>query len=176
MALQVEDGTGLADAESYLSIADADTYLTANKLATDTSLIAWNAAVEGTQEIWLRQATQYADARYDGNWRGYACTTTQALAWPRALAADNEGSYYDTDEVPQRLKDAIAELSLRLAGGDTLFADQTKPGTIKSKRIKAAVIDVAIEYQGGLNPTKKYPLVEALMRPLISVTSVLERG
>ena len=176
MALTIEDGSGKTDADSYLAVADADTYLTANYLATDTSLIAWDAATEASQEIALRQATQYVDIRHDGNWRGLKFTTTQALAWPRTLAADNEGDYFDTDEIPQQLKDAIAELALRVIAGDTLLADQSSPASIKSKSVTAGPIQRSIEYVGGLSPVKKYPKVENLMKSLVAITGTLERG
>lgn len=178
MALTVEDGSGKTDADSYLAVADADTYLTANYLAANTKLIAWDAATTAPQEIALRQATQYVDIRYDGNWRGLKFTTTQALAWPRTLAVDNEGDYFDTDEIPQQLKDAIAELALRVIGGDTLLADQAKPASIKSKSVMAGkgAIQTSVEYVGGLSPVKKYPKVENLMKSLVTVSGTLERG
>lgn len=176
MALVVEDGTGKSDAESYLAVADADTYLAANYVSTNTSLVAWNAAATATKEIALRRATQYTDGRYSANWRGYAYTTGQALAWPRTLATDNEDEYYDVDEIPQNLQDAVAELALRIVAGDTLMADQSSPGTIKTKKVKAGPIERDVEYQGGLSQVKKYPLVESLMKPLILLTGVLERG
>ena len=176
MALVVEDGSGKSDAESYVSVSDADTYVATNYTTSQSSYTSWDAAADATKEIALRRATQYVDARYDGNWRGYAYTTTQALAWPRTVAADNEDNYYDVDEIPQNLKDAVTELAVRIVAGDTLYADQSKPGTIKSKTVKAGVVEQSIEYQGGLSPAKKYPLVEALMKPLILVGGVLERG
>ena len=48
MALVVEDGTGLANAESYISVADADTYFSA--LRGDASVYAddWGAAATTT--------------------------------------------------------------------------------------------------------------------------------
>ena len=56
MALVVEDGTGKTDADSYLSLVDADAYNLAHSASTD-----WNGAVEAVKEKALRLATQYLD-------------------------------------------------------------------------------------------------------------------
>jgi len=58
MPLIVEDNTGLANAESYISVADADVYL-ANMGRT-----SWAAATTAAKEIALRKATQYIDTAY----------------------------------------------------------------------------------------------------------------
>lgn len=176
MALVVEDGTGKTDAESYCSVADADSYLALNYVSTNTSLVAWNAAATATKEIALRTATQYLDIHFDGSWRGYKFSTTQALAWPRSSAADNEDHYFDSDEIPARLQNAVAELALRIVSGDTLLADQSSPGDIKSKRVKAGPIEREIEYVGGLSAVKKYPKVEDLLKSLITLSAMVERG
>ena len=51
MSLVVEDGTGKADAESYISVADADTYHS-NRGNTD-----WAALTTTEKEQLLRGAT-----------------------------------------------------------------------------------------------------------------------
>ena len=74
MALVVEDGTGLSTAESYISVADADTY------HSDRGNALWTGT-DAVKEEALRQATEYLDATYD--WKGSISLTTQALNWPR---------------------------------------------------------------------------------------------
>ena len=65
MSLIVEDATGLSTAESYLSVANADTYH-----ASYTGSTAWSGASTGTKERALRRATQYLDSVYGGRWLG----------------------------------------------------------------------------------------------------------
>ena len=170
MSLVVEDGSGKTDADSYLSVADADTYHTNHSGSTD-----WSGADTAVKEKALRLATQYLDVRYNGLWKGYRSNVGQALDWPRAYVDDSDGFYYDSDEMPPRIKDATAELALKVIEGDTLLADIKKPGAIKRKRVKAAVVETETEYVGGYNQVKKYPLIDGLIRPLIEV-GVLERG
>jgi len=174
MALVVEDGTGKSDADSYLSEADADTYNTAHSASTD-----WSGADSADKEKALRLATQYLDVRYDGLWKGYKATDAQALAWPRIVAEKEDcydSAYYAQDALPAVLEKATAELALRVIEGDTLFDDITKPGTIKSQSVTVGPIQKSIEYMGGYNQVKKYPLIDGLVRPLIKNSSILERG
>lgn len=170
MALVVEDGSGKTNADSYLSVADADTYHTNHSGSAD-----WSGATTAVKEKALRLATQYLDVRYNGLWKGVRSNDAQALDFPRANVEDADGYYYESDEIPQRLKDATAELALRVVEGDTLLDDVSKPGTIKSQGVSVGPISKSIEYTGGYNQVKKYPLIDGLVKPLISI-GVLERG
>jgi hypothetical protein len=171
MAFEVETGSGSSTANSYLSVADADTYHNDHSGSTD-----WNGAATADKEKALRLATQYLDIKHDGKWQGYRSNQNQALAWPRSNVADNDGYYYGSDEIPQRLKDAVAELALRVIQGDTLLDDISKPGTIKSKSVKAGPVQKTTEYVGGMFQVKKYPLIEGLIQHLIESTGCIERG
>lgn len=106
MALIVESGVGLDDAESYVSVADATKY--AEKMGHS----AWSAVgvTDAQREAALRQATAYIDSRY--RFRGEPLTDTQALEWPR-----------DGYAWPQkRVVDACCELAVR-ALSQPLYAD-----------------------------------------------------
>jgi hypothetical protein len=171
MSLIVEDGTGKGDANSYLSVADADTYHTDHSGSAD-----WSGAAAADKEKALRLATQYLDVRYDGKWKSRRSNSGQALAWPRANVEDADGYYYSSDELPQRLRDAAAELALRVIEGDTLLDDLSKAGVIRSKSVKAGPIQKTVEYVGGMSQVKKYPLIEGLIQHLIESSGCIERG
>ena len=74
MALVVEDGTGLANADSYQSLVDAR----ANANALGLNL----PAGEVDAEVALRNGARYAD-RYERRFSGSRLVDTQALAYPR---------------------------------------------------------------------------------------------
>jgi hypothetical protein len=121
MSLIVEDGTGKADAESYISVADATTYHAARGNAD------WaNAASDAVREQALRKATDFMTQRYQLRWAGYKLTITQALDWPRSYVK-RPGiwpSYYErSDVVPVEVQRACAELALRVVQGTTLAPD-----------------------------------------------------
>ena len=101
MPITPEDGTGLADANSYVSWDYIETYADARGW-TD-----WAAATDEAKEIAMLSATIYLDASY--SWKGVIDTDEQALAWPRTGVKDREGR--TITGVPSRLKDACCELA-----------------------------------------------------------------
>lgn len=162
MALIVEDGTGRADAESYISVADADTYHAAR------GATAWAGYSTSDKEAALRRATEYMVQFYRLRWAGYRYTSTQALDWPRAEvpivdAPSGYGSFsavYATNVVPVAVQRACAELALRSAGGTTLAPDVAA----QKKRTKVGPIET--EYADGARQSSYYQAVEMLLRPL----------
>jgi hypothetical protein len=150
MALIVEDGSGRVDAESYLSVAAADTY----HAAFGNS--AWTGAEVAVKEAALRRATQYLDARYA--WAGEPLTQTQALAWPRVIA-DLPFAKYAWPV--KRVCDACAELALRALSG-ALFTDQLD-AQIKSERVGPIEVEYATGANGGQT---RFAVVDDLLRDL----------
>jgi len=86
ISLVVEDGTGRSNANSYLSVEDADSYH-----ANLTQSAAWESAALAAKQSALIAATQYLDCEYGGLWRGVRAHEGQALAWPRSDAQDDDG-------------------------------------------------------------------------------------
>lgn len=106
MAFLVEDGTGLALANSYISIAEADTH------HGDRNQTAWTGT-DPVKQAALIKATDYVDKRFGKRFRGFRESKTQGLEWPRIDAFDNDDFLYsDVDRIPRNLKKAIAEYAL----------------------------------------------------------------
>jgi hypothetical protein len=97
----VEDGTGLTNATSYVSIAEFEAYWTARG-------VDYTATSEDTLAIWLNLASQFADANYD--WDGQIASDEQALNIPRVNWCDKQGRDLD-DTVPTFIKNGICELA-----------------------------------------------------------------
>lgn len=155
MPLAIDSTIGGASANSYVELADAETYHD-SRLNSD----AWSRANEDNQTRALLMA---ANRLQDENWLGNRVTTAQRLAWPRINAAkvDPVGavfgyqgygySYhftevYKTDEIPQPVKDAQCELALAYLEG--------YPGTVVTE-LKADGVAVEMEHPalpGGLPP------------------------
>lgn len=108
MSLIMEDGTGRDDAESYVTVAYADTYAIAH------GLTAWTGT-DAVKEVALRKATQYIDTTY--NFRSAKSYQYQALEFPRQL--------WDWDMSPEmsRLFAATVELAVKALTED-LFSDR----------------------------------------------------
>ena len=103
MSFIVEDGSGKADATSYVDDTDFAAFHTDR--AVDTS--AWDSAA---QQAALIRATDYVDKRFGRRFRGSKSTSGQALEWPRSDAYDDDD--YALDNVPAQLKNAICEYAL----------------------------------------------------------------
>jgi hypothetical protein len=163
MALVVEDGTGKSDADSYISVADADTYFAAHGNPT-----AWSAASDEAKESALRYATVWMDGKW--NWLGTIVLGTQALLWPRYVGWDRYGTNEDTegraiasDEVPQRVQDAACELAL-VHLSDALNAVSDTSGA-ELKKIKLDVM--ALEYvDRSTSYSRKVPYISKLLKGL----------
>ena len=174
MALVVEDGTGLSNADSYVAVATVTAYLTSMKSATE--LATWTGSSLANQERYCRVATQYLDSRYNGRLPGTKINASMSLLWPRRDVWDLDGYEVDSESLPQKWKDACSELALRLAQGDTLLADVTEPGDIASESVTVGPISTSTTYVGGKSSVKRYPIVEKLLSSLLGSSSTVFTG
>lgn len=174
MALEIEDGTGKSNAESYLSETDADTYHTNHGDSSD-----WSGATTAEKEEALRMGTQYLDLVYMTRWKGQRANDDQALAWPRYYVYDQDDIAIDSDEIPQKLKDACAEAALRhITEIDGLLPDIDEPGTIESETVGVGqgAVKESIKYMGGKSQIKKFRKIDLLLAGLIESGCRLSRG
>ena len=171
MALTVETGEGLSDADSYISVADADTYNTNHSNSAD-----WIGASTADKEKALRLATQSLNLKYRSRWKGLKVEQVNALDWPRTGVQDGSGFAVESDSIPQNILDAECELALREVQGDELIADRSKTGSEKKTLIKAGPITKAVEYVGGSSKQKQWPIVDLLVQQYIDASGNLERA
>jgi len=100
-----------ASADSYISVADADTYHGTNLNVTD-----WTGASNDSKERSLKMATRLLDERID--WIGSKNTDAQALRWPRAAVTTPDGYAIETTEIPTAVTNATAEFAKYLIASD----------------------------------------------------------
>jgi hypothetical protein len=163
MAFQVEDGTGKADANSYASVADADTY------ATDRANAAWLAADNADKQAALIRATASLDASYGQRFTGWRVKGRgQALAWPRYEAYDHEDELIPSNSVPPEIVRATIELAFReLTTPGSTSPDLERGGQIK--RVKAGSVEV--EYADSASAETTYTIVQGILGTLLSSPS-----
>lgn len=150
--MTVEDGTGLAAADSYVSLTDATTYFT-----NHGSPAAWTAATDATKESALRYAARWLDARYPWLSSTYNVTTPQALAWPRWSFVDMKGRTIATG-VPQVVKDAQCEAALAHLS-TSLASPLDRGGSISE--VQVGPIDV--KYSPGAASSRTFAYIDALV-------------
>ena len=154
MSVTVVATVGSAEANSYLSVAAADT-IANTMLAT----LQWGTATTDNKGRALINATRYLDQL---DWIGSRTTTTQALDWPREEAACGDKDY-DDDEVPPEIHYATFDLADALLNNPALLSgsnaslNELIPG-IPNSDLRSARVDVlAVEFKdtGGGGPTIK---------------------
>lgn len=168
--LIVESWPLVANADCYVSLADANTYWAKRN---DTT---WAAATSGERESCLRQATAFLDANF--NWAGQRNLVTQSLSWPRILeyGLDADRKSVTSTEIPSILKDACCELAKDAMAG-SLAETVERGGQVQSE----SVAGISVTYAVGASVSKKYQLVELLLRKLLagggnSLTSMVRRA
>lgn len=141
MPLTVVATAGAADANSFLTVAEAQDYFDA-RLYSDN----WDnnadqqdkAVVMATRTLvaMMRPGKELTDDgsywRVRRTWTGTPSTSTQALPWPRAGMTDGNGNAIPEDVVPDELKWATAELAMQL-----LAEDRTLDYDVAAKGIKS---------------------------------------
>lgn len=162
MAVAIVATVGSASANSFVTLAEAATYME-SRLNGST----WDAASADNQNRALVEATRELSAR---QWVGDRVTASQALAWPRQWANDPDSpttDYYSTSVVPQRVKDAACELAFQFikAGSSDVAALDSTAGVTR-KRID--VIETEYMPYGRATGLARYPRVMALVGPLLA--------
>ena len=171
--LVVEDGTGLDDANTYVSIADGDTYhgLFGNEV--------WTDATDDEKATALVNATQYVDFR----WRflgcpAYPATATvlgQALQWPRdngqgGSLYDNRGNEIPPDTLPFQVVNATLEYALVYLTTGRLLKDPEVPDAagrfVTLKREKLGPLEEETRYSDtkGTRTVYKYATADRILR------------
>jgi hypothetical protein len=155
MALEVEDGSGKTNSESYASVTHADDY------HTDHGNTLWFTMSTTEKEQALRRATDYITQTYRSRWAGTRVTTTQALDWPRYGVVIDLITSIESTIVPHDIRHACIDLAFKAAGGD-LIPDITQSA------IRKKVGDIEIEYD-KLSPQRPvYLEIDSILAPYLN--------
>ena len=159
MSIVVEDGTGIADANSYASEDDFDNY------TDDRGYVV----TPGDTEAALIRASRSLDAKYRRRYPGTRLLgRDQGLEWPRQDATDAEGNIIDENEIPEEIIDATCELALReLSSPGSTMPDLERGGAVR--RLQAG--SVSVEYATSASVTTTFSLVDGILSSLLLLTS-----
>jgi hypothetical protein len=152
MALIIEDGTGLADADAYISVVDFKAYC-------DGRGMSYAGKSDTDIEISLRKAAAYIDTvkRYKGS----RISASQALEFPRSGLSDFGG--LTITGVPKRVKDASAELAFKAFDTD-LHKDLDRGGKVVSESVGPISVTYANDAPVGKMFTSAMRLLEPFFR------------
>ncbi len=110
MAIVVEDGTLVTDANAYITVQFFRDWHSARGIAA----AATNSGsyTDALIEAAIVKATDYVDKRFGVKFVGVLRDREQSLMWPRSDAWTNQGDYINTDAVPKELKRGVVEYAL----------------------------------------------------------------
>lgn len=162
MAFVAEDGTGLANANSYVNAAYADAYF------ADRGITAWTGDTTTVKQPALIRATDYVENRF--NFKGEPSNEDQALHFP-TLDCDTG----EPDEMPENLLKAVCEYALRAISAPLapdLTTDATG-GRVVQKTEKVGPLEESTRYAEGvaIERFKPYPAADILLKGLVEDTS-----
>jgi len=165
MSFTVETGSGSSTANSYVSLAQAASYV-----ADFGGSTAWAAASNSVKESALIKASQFVDAKYHALWSGRRLTREQALDWPR-YEAKLDVHFIPSDEIPVQLRNAVCELAIKVLDDTNLLVDETASGgSVTEESIKVGPISISEKYAGSKTAQKQYTLAHKMLRMLLKAT------
>lgn len=175
---KVEDGTGLADSNSYASVAECDDYHASRLRSTD-----WTNATNGDKQKALAQASRTLDAEF--RFKGFKANDSQAMQWPRVLARDRNLSgyivtpntagatlteYFNDTVIPKELREATCELARLL-----LVTDRTDPALQDGSGVKSVEIHQALKVEFNSKDRQK-PVPATVAAMLANLGTMINGG
>lgn len=146
MAIIIEDGSIVANANSYVTEAELTTY------ASDHGI-----TITGTPATLLLNAMVSIETQ---NYKGQKLTASQSLQWPRSGVVV-DGFTVGSDKIPNDLKNAQIATALAVDQGND-------PSAVKVQGVKRKQVDVIeIEYKDGSVNAPYDPKINMYLAKLI---------
>jgi hypothetical protein len=154
MALTIVATAKATNANSFTTLAEAETYIEGRLAVTD-----WDAETDDNKNRALRMSTDIIDGN---EFAGTRTTQAQRLQWPRFGVVDRDGWQYDSDTVPRPVKEATYELALALTDGTYEVAPDALE---RYDNVKVGGLDVTPrkDYRAAQLPDAVYGLIEHLL-------------
>lgn len=185
-AIIVEDGTGIADANAYASLAAADAYLVRRGLWPETPIVETDgtddepptaepdASMVAAKEAAIIRAADALNVLY---WKGEARSPLSLMAWPRT-GVEVDGRKLPIDAVPLAVVRANMELAALIYNGTAdPLAPVERGGKIisKSESYAEGNVDViggdsksySVTYSEAAPVETYLPAVYGILRPYL---------
>lgn len=171
MGFTVEDGTGVAGANSYVDVAYADGFF------LDRGYSEWAAiATTGEKQALLIQATDYIESLYARRFIGEMTSMSQPLSWPRTGTDDYRDVAFGVNEIPEALKRAQCLYAIQAKSGPLMPVPEVDASGFAVVTTRKAVGPIEKEFravgsQGRPQTVRSYPLPDAQMTTLLIPSS-----
>lgn len=155
MAIVVEDGTVVANANSYVSEAELTTYATAR-----------GVTITGNTEQLLIKAMDYIEGL---DFIGVKYSLDQALQWPRVNVVID--SYLqDITTIPTQLKNGLMETALAIDAGNEPLSN------LEREQQSVKVGDISVTYSSGANATTVVRKISNALAKVVKGSMKVDRG
>lgn len=154
--LIVEDGTGVSNANSYVTIEQARTFAAMRGITLPSE--------DEKLKTHIFDAMDFVEG-YSARFKGRKLDPTQELQWPRC------GVYLDGVELPysplpKALIDAVCQLTADSATGGPLNG-KTTSYAVKRTKVEGLEIEYATGGTAQAGPTKTYDKAMTFLNPLL---------
>lgn len=158
MPLVIENGTGVAGADSWVSVVEADAFF------SNRNITEWTDKTVAAREAALRIAADYLMFAY--RWPGQASTVVQRLPWPRYGVRSGSG-YFPPNMIPTQVVDA--QILLSLEAGRTNILERVTPAQQKieeSKSMKgmSKTLKWATSPVDDVSRMRRFPTIDSILR------------
>ena len=158
MALIVEDGSGVANANSYVSYAEYEAWALARAITVHGN--------QATTEEHILRTMDYIESQ---NFIGRKANKSQSLQWPRTEVYVDSYSI-NANEIPKELKDSVYEVTVTVAAGN--FALSVKDRQTTQEKIG----EITVTYKNNASMKAQTPAVTAALRKIIKPFSLVSRA
>jgi len=171
MTLTIEDGSIVAGADSWATVAELDDY---------ASLYGYTiTATDGEKEVMLRKAQRAISTRY--TFAGAPVSAAQTTCLPRYWGRKIKRFVIEADTIPQDFKDAQCAMAVSISQGLDPFTDRTADtaakGAVTLSRSKAGPVETETEYSdtsgaAGYDVLSmgNYTAVKAMLSPYLAAS------
>ena len=173
MAVSIDATAGGASANSYITLAEADTFVEAMISSSDVS--KWTTGNDDSRNRALTAAAQRLDRE---RFLGARATDTQALQWPRTGVRKPDtyvntyatgfpfrisDDYFTDTEIPDQVKRAQIEMAVYLKNN----VDGISLGGLEDfKNVKIGNLDVTPDKTGAIGADRVPPMFERYLTGL----------
>ena len=173
MAVSIDATAGGASANSYMTLAEADTFVEAMISSSDVS--KWTTGNDDSRNRALTAAAQRLDRE---RFLGARATDTQALQWPRTGVRKPDtyvntyatgfpfrisDDYFTDEEIPDQVKRAQIEMAVYLKNN----VDGISLGGLEDfKNVKIGSLDVTPDKTGTIGADRVPPMFERYLTGL----------
>lgn len=156
VTLIVEDGSCVANANSYVSLDFANEYM------RNTGKTEWASKTEDEKKSFLINATKYIDRTYSKiGWKGQKkYHRRQSLCFPRVELFDKDGD--EVLGIPKELMEAVCEAGY-IAISTSLFDVKDASGTVKRQKVDVLEVEYYSEADSNGGYISRFTILDSLL-------------